>query len=84
MVKSIFDNVENIILKINNNYSFSQKIDVSIKQQEIGSIQAAEAMKQMAEIAKQSAEAARQILLAVKDIINFSEDLGKVVIKFKT
>ncbi|MBN2441852.1 MAG: methyl-accepting chemotaxis protein [Spirochaetales bacterium] len=84
MVKSIFNNIEKIIGKINNNYDFTQKIDVSIKQQESGSIQAADTIKQMAEIARQSAETARQILIAVKDIVSFSSDLEKVVAKYNT
>jgi methyl-accepting chemotaxis protein len=78
-VKSVFDSMGNIVSKINNNYGFTQKIDVSIKQQENGSIQAAETMRQMAEIARQSAETARQILSAVKDIVVFSTELGKTV-----
>jgi|GEM_PF-2413428 len=82
-VKSIYDNIQNVVNKINNNYTFTQKIDVSIKQQESGSNQAAETMKQMAEIARQSAETARQTLVAVKDIVNFSSELDDVIKKFK-
>ncbi len=82
-VKVIYDNIESIVSKINNNYSFTQKIDVSIKQQESGSKQAADTMKQMAEIARQSAETSRQILLVVKDIVNLSIGLDDVVKKFK-
>lgn len=82
-VKVIYENIESIVSKINNNYTFTQKIDVSIKQQESGSKQAAETMKQMAEIARQSAETSRQILLTVKDIVNLSVGLDDVVKKFK-
>jgi methyl-accepting chemotaxis protein len=82
-VKSVYDNMGNIVSKINNNYSFSQKIDVSIKQQENGSVQAAETMRQMAEIARQSAETARQTLSAAKDIVSFSIELEKTVNKAK-
>jgi methyl-accepting chemotaxis protein len=84
LVKTIFDNMENIIGKINDNYSFTQKIDVSIKQQEKGSIQASETMKQMAEIARQSAETSREVLLAVKDIAALGVELDHVVAKYKT
>jgi methyl-accepting chemotaxis protein len=83
-VKSVFEKVGNIVSKINNNYSFTQKIDVSIKQQENGSIQASETMRQMAEIARQSAETARQTLSAVKDIVAFSQELEKIVNKART
>jgi methyl-accepting chemotaxis protein len=79
--KIVFDNMESIVAKINNNYSFTQKIDVSIKQQENGSIQAAETMRQMAEIARQSAETARQTLSAAKDIVTFSAELDSTVAK---
>jgi methyl-accepting chemotaxis protein len=78
-VKSVSENVRSVVSKINNNYSFTQKIDVSIKQQEIGSVQASETMMQMAEIARQTAETARQTLTAVKDIISVSRELEKVV-----
>jgi methyl-accepting chemotaxis protein len=81
-VKNIFDNMESIVSRINNNYSFTQKIDVSIRQQESGSIQAAETMKQMAEIARQSAEIARQTLSATKDIVAFGTELDRTVAKF--
>jgi methyl-accepting chemotaxis protein len=84
IVKTIFDKVEVIIGKINNNYNFTQKINVSIKQQENGSIQAADTMKQMAEIARQSAETSRQILIAAKDIVTLSVELDQVVAKYKT
>jgi methyl-accepting chemotaxis protein len=83
-VRSVFDNVGNIVTKIANNYGFTQKIDMSIKQQENGSIQAAETMRQMAEIARQSAETARQTLSAVKDIVVFSSELEKTVTSVKT
>ena len=80
-VNATCNNVEKIVTKINNNYSFTQKIDVSIKQQEVGSRQAADTMKQMAEIARQSAEIARQTSVAVKDIVDFSAELDGVVKK---
>lgn len=83
VVTSIYDNMQSIGSKINNNYSFTQKIDVSIKQQESGSRQAADTMKQMAEISRQSAETARQTSLAVKDIVNFSTELDDTVKKVK-
>ncbi len=82
-VKSIYDNLEHIVGKINNNYTFSQKIDVSIKQQENGSRQASDTMRQMAEIARQSAETARQTLQAVQDIVNLAIELDKIVQKSK-
>jgi methyl-accepting chemotaxis protein len=80
--KEIFDKTETIVSRINNNYTFTQKIDVSIKQQENGSIQAAETMRQMAEIARQSAETARQTLTAAKDIVAYSSELEQTVSKF--
>ncbi|MFH0974567.1 MAG: methyl-accepting chemotaxis protein [Spirochaetota bacterium] len=82
VTKSVYGNVEKIVSQINDNYSFTQKIDVSIKQQEIGSRQAADTMKQMAEIARQSAETARQTSVAVMDIVNLGTELDKVVKKF--
>ena len=78
VVKQIKTRIEEVTSKINNNYTFAQKIDVSIKQQENGSKQATETMRQMAEIARQSAETARQTLMAVKDIVNFSSELDAV------
>ena len=83
VVTTIYDNMQSIGSKINNNYSFTQKIDVSIRQQESGSRQAADTMKQMAEISRQSAETARQTSLAVKDIVNFSTELDDTVKKVK-
>jgi methyl-accepting chemotaxis protein len=77
-VTLVKDNMENVMSSINKNYAFSQKIDISIKQQENGSKQATEAMKQMAEVARQSAGTAKQTLLAVKDIVNFSMELDSV------
>ena len=79
--REILDKIESIVSKINNNYTFTQKINVSIKQQESGSIQAAETMRQMAEISRQSAETVRQTLSAVKDIVNLSAELEQMVIK---
>lgn len=81
-IKEISTDLERIVEMINDNYNFTQKIDVSIKQQEIGSTQAAETMKQMAEISQQSAETARQTLLAVKDIVNYATELNTTVEQF--
>jgi methyl-accepting chemotaxis protein len=81
-MKGMSKNLEEIVIFVSNNYDFTQKIDVSIKQQESGSGQAAETMRQMSEIARQSAETARQTLTAVRDIVNFSEELNKTVARF--
>jgi methyl-accepting chemotaxis protein len=81
MVKAVFESVGSVVSKINNNYSFTQKIDVSIKQQENGSVQAAETIRQMAEIARKFAEIARQTLAAANDIVLFSGELEKTVSK---
>jgi methyl-accepting chemotaxis protein len=81
IAKSVYESMEKVVEKISNNYSFTQKIDTSIKQQESGSKQARDAMKQMAEIARQSAETARQILFAVKDIVGLSAGLDEIVQK---
>ncbi len=83
-VRDVFENVGSVVSKINNNYGFTQKIDVSIKQQENGSIQAAETMRQMAEIARQSAETARQTLAAAKDIVSYGAELEKTVSAART
>ncbi len=83
-VRGVFENVGSVVSKINSNYSFTQKIDVSIKQQENGSIQAAETMRQMAEIARQSAETARQTLSAAKDIVSYGVELEKTVTSAKS
>lgn len=83
VVKTIAASLEEIIDKISNNTEFTQKIDVSIKQQERGSSQASETMKQMAEIARQSAEISRQTLQAVKDIVTFSNDLDASIRRFR-
>ncbi|MBN2535914.1 MAG: methyl-accepting chemotaxis protein [Spirochaetales bacterium] len=82
-VKTVYDSIENLLEKIDSHYTFTQKIDVSIKQQEKGSKQASETMKQMAEIARQSAETARQTLAIVTDIVKLSEGLNNVVEKIK-
>jgi methyl-accepting chemotaxis protein len=83
-VKSICENLGAVSGKIGNNYSFTQKIDVSIKQQESGSRQAADTMRQMAEISRQSAGTARQILEAVKEIVALSSGLDATIAKVKT
>ncbi len=80
-VKDIYNTMGDVVTRIGNNYSFTQKIDVSIKQQESGSVQAAETMRQMAEISRQSAEIARQTLAAVKDIVKYAVDLEGTVNK---
>jgi methyl-accepting chemotaxis protein len=82
-VKDISRAMGEVVTTIGNNYSFTQKIDVSIKQQESGSVQAAETMRQMAEISRQSAETARQTLAAVKDIVRFAADLEGTVGKYR-
>ncbi len=81
-MKKVAKSLEEIIEKIRKNNEFTQKIDVSIKQQESGSNQASVTMKQMAEIARQSAETARQTLRAVQDIVNFTNDLNNSVKEF--
>ncbi|MBN2531280.1 MAG: hypothetical protein JXB88_00235 [Spirochaetales bacterium] len=80
-VNIISDNIEKLVTAINNNFTFSQKIDISINQQESGSKQAAETIKQMAEISRQSAETARQTLLVIKDMVKLSIDLNQVISK---
>jgi methyl-accepting chemotaxis protein len=82
-VKEISTAMGEVVSKINSNYSFTQKIDVSIKQQETGSVQAAETMRQMAEISRQSAENARQTLAAVKDIVRQAAGLEGAIGKFR-
>lgn len=79
IVNKINKNIEEIVGKINNNYTFTQKIDLSIKQQEAGSKQAAETMKQLSEISRQSAETARQTLVAVKDIVKLSLEMDELI-----
>jgi methyl-accepting chemotaxis protein len=81
--KELKGKIENVRATINNNYSFSQKIDVSIKQQENGSKQATQTMNQLAEIARQSAEVARQTLQAVKDIVKLSAELDQTAKMYK-
>lgn len=81
IVKNIYENLESIVLKINDNFSSTQKIDVSIKQQESGSRQAADTMKQMSDIARQSAETARQTSAAVNEIVNLSNELELIIEK---
>jgi methyl-accepting chemotaxis protein len=82
VAKSIYNNMEVIVGKVKNNYSFTQKIDVSIKQQENGSRQAADTMKQMAEISRQSAETARETSTAIKNIVNCSNNLDGLIKSF--
>ncbi len=82
-VKTIHGDVGQVMGKIGSNYSFTQKIDVSIKQQENGSKQAADTMRQMAEISQQSANTARQILQSVKEIVELAASLEKTISKFK-
>jgi methyl-accepting chemotaxis protein len=82
-VKTIHGNIGGLTEKIGNNYSFTQKIDVSIKQQENGSTQAADTMRQMADISRQSAGTARQILQAVKEIVEMAAGLNSTIDKIK-
>jgi methyl-accepting chemotaxis protein len=77
--KKVFENIKNIIEKINANYSFTKKIDTSIKQQEIGSKKAAETMRQMIIVAKQSAEVAKQTADSVQDIVRLGNELNETV-----
>ncbi|MBN2353270.1 MAG: hypothetical protein JXD23_11915 [Spirochaetales bacterium] len=82
IVKSIHDELGSVAEKIGGNYSFTQKIDVSIKQQENGSKQAADTMRQMAEISRQSTGGARETLQVVKDIVAMAENLSETIAKF--
>jgi methyl-accepting chemotaxis protein len=82
-VKAVVENVGSIVSKINDNYGFTQKINMSIKQQENGSVQAAETIRQMAEIARQFAQTARQTLEAVKNIVALSAELESKVNRVK-
>ena len=84
VVEDVFTNIEDISKKINNNYSFMQKIEVSTKQQESGSRQAAETMKQMSEIARQSLEVSRQSMTAIKDLVNLAGSLTEQAQRFKS
>ena len=83
VVEGVFNSIEDISKKINNNYSFMQKIEVSTKQQESGSRQAAETMKQMSEISKQSLEVSRQSMTAIKDLVNLADNLTETAEKMK-
>ncbi|MBN2533013.1 MAG: methyl-accepting chemotaxis protein [Spirochaetales bacterium] len=82
IAKSLHTSLKEVVENINNNYIFTQKIDISIKQQENGSKQAAETMTQMAKIAKESAEIARQIFNSINNIVNMSKDLEISITKF--
>jgi len=73
-VKSVFDNVQQSVTCINDNYAFTQRIDASIKQQEQGSVQAAETMRQMAENARESVKMAQETLAAIKNIVTPSQN----------
>jgi len=79
IARTLFTSNENIMTKITNNFNFTQKIAISLKQQETSSSQTSETIKELADIAKQSAEIARQTLLAVKSIVNLSSALEKVI-----
>ncbi|MBN2532072.1 MAG: hypothetical protein JXB88_04225 [Spirochaetales bacterium] len=79
MVKSISGNVKDLVARINNTYGFTQKIDTSIKQQENGSVQVANTMRQMSEIARQSAETAGQIFQVAKNIVDLGNELEQTV-----
>ena len=78
-LKKVSGNIRNIMTKINNNYSFTQKIDVSIKQQEDGSKQAADVIRQMEEIARQSTDIFRQTVIAIKDIVVLSKEMNTTI-----
>lgn len=82
VTREIYTKLERIIDIITNNYTFTQKIDLSIKQQERGSDEAAETMRQMAENSRQSAEIAKQTTIAVKDIVVLGHELETVLKKF--
>jgi len=82
VVKTIHDDLGAVAEKIGSNYSFTQKIDVSIKQQESGSRQAADTMRQMAEISRQTAGGARETLQVVKEIVTLAEGLDVTIAKF--
>ncbi|MBN2535452.1 MAG: methyl-accepting chemotaxis protein [Spirochaetales bacterium] len=82
VAREVNDTMEGIIENINNNYTFTQKIDISIKQQEKGSEQVSSAMKQMATNSRQSAEIAKQTTIAVKDIVKLTSDLEKAILRF--
>ncbi|MBN2533270.1 MAG: hypothetical protein JXB88_10280 [Spirochaetales bacterium] len=83
IVKDLHTNLRNVINRINSNFTFTQKIDVSIKQQENGSNQAAETMKQMAQVAKQSAEVSRETANTIGSIVDLSRDLETGIQKFR-
>lgn len=83
VAKKLFQTITHVVEMINKNYSFTQKIDVSITQQENGSKQAAETMRQLAEVAKQSAEVAKQTSEAVQNIVDLSNELENLVQKYK-
>ncbi|MBN2736243.1 MAG: methyl-accepting chemotaxis protein [Spirochaetales bacterium] len=82
VTSDFYNKINEIINLINTNYSFTQKIDVSIKQQERGSDEAAETMRQMAENSRQSAEVSKEISVAVKDIVSMGENLQSVLTSF--
>ncbi|MBN1696162.1 MAG: methyl-accepting chemotaxis protein [Spirochaetales bacterium] len=82
VAKGVNETMEGIIEIINDNYSFTQKIDLSIKQQEKGSEQVSEAMKQMATNSRQSAEISKQTTIAVSDIVRLNSDLEKAIKQF--
>ena len=82
-VKAISEKMDQVAGRVNSNYTFTQKIDASTRQQETGSRQAADTMRQMAEISRQTAETARQTAAAVKDIVRLGEELDDVVRKIK-
>jgi methyl-accepting chemotaxis protein len=84
VARNVYHTTEEIIGNINNNYTFTQKIDVSIKQQENGSDQVSSAMKQMAANSRQSAEIAKQTALAVEDIVHLTGELEKIIKQFDT
>lgn len=80
--KNLFGTINQVVEMINKNYSFTQKIDVSITQQENGSRQAAETMRQLTEVANQAAMVAKQTAKAVQNIVDLSNDLESLVQKY--
>ncbi len=83
VMQNLLNNIDLIIKNIKNNYGFTQKIDVSTKQQENGSKQAAETMKQMSEVSRQSSEVSRQSVTAIKDLVVLAGKLEEATKIFK-
>ncbi|MBN2738888.1 MAG: hypothetical protein JXR70_18040 [Spirochaetales bacterium] len=75
---------EEIIKLVTANYSSTQKIDISRKQQERDSAEAAKTIGHMAKNSKKSAEISKQTTIAVKDIVSLEENLLKALKAFDT